>query len=347
MKRIVKVGNVYIGGNYPVSIQSMTNTLTTDVNATVGQINALTEVGCDIVRVSVPDIQSANALREIVSSIKIPLVADIHYDYKLAIASADSGANKIRINPGNIGAKDNVRYLADYLRERNIPIRIGVNSGSIEKSLLDKLGNSGEALSESALSHVRILEDCGFYDIIISVKSSGVLHTIDAYRRLDKSTDYPLHIGITEAGVDEAGIIKSSMGLGILLNEGIGNTMRVSLSGNPINEIIVARRILQGLELGGNMPEIISCPTCARTMINVENLAREVEKKLAKVNRHIKVAVMGCVVNGPGEAREADIGIAGGKNKSVIFHKGEIVTTVDNEILLDELMRRIDNIINE
>ena len=346
MKRVIKVRNTFIGGDYPVTIQSMTNTLTRDAAATINQINELALHGCQIIRVSVPDIESAEALPSIISNTTIPLVADIHYDYKLAIKSAENGADKIRINPGNIGSMDNVRYLAAFLSERKIPIRIGVNSGSIPKDIYSKYGSSGEALYHSAMSHVRILEECNFNDIVISVKSSNVKDTITAYRLLDKACDYPLHIGVTEAGVDETGIVKSCVGIGILLNEGIGNTLRVSLSGNPVKEVIIAKKILQSLDLCDNMPEIISCPTCARTMINVEAIAREVEKRLSNVNQDIKVAIMGCVVNGPGEAREADIGIAGGKDKSAIFMEGKIIATVANENIMEELMKRIDEIIN-
>lgn len=347
MKRVVKVGNCNIGGDNPVSIQSMTNTLTTDIDSTINQINKLADNGCDIVRVSVPDIQSANSIKSIIAGVNVPVVADIHYDYKLAILACDSGAAKIRINPGNIGDEDKVKYLAEYLKERSIPIRIGVNSGSIDKRIESLYGNTPKALAESAMANVSMLEKVGFYDIIISVKSSNVLGTIEAYKLVDQMCDYPLHIGVTEAGYDEAGIVKSSVGIGSLLYQGIGNTIRVSLTGDPVREVIVAKRILQSLNLYNRMPEIISCPTCARTSIDVDSLARQVDKRLKNVNKHIKVAVMGCVVNGPGEAKEADIGIAGGKDKSVIFLKGKVIATVSNEKLVDELMLRMDNLLNE
>lgn len=344
MKREVKVKDIIIGGKHPITVQSMTNTITSNVEATVKQIINLTEVGADIVRVSVPDIESANALRDIVNRTYCPIVADIHYDYKLAIAAADNGAHKIRINPGNIGDKNNVKYLADYLRERDIPIRIGVNSGSIEKSI--NASNTAEALAESALINCKILEDCGFYNTIISVKSSSIKDTIDANRLLNKLCDYPLHLGVTEAGLYEAGIIKSSIGIGSLLNDGIGNTIRVSLTGDPVKEVLVARQILQYLELGGNYPEIISCPTCARTVIDVEGLANKINNELSDIKKHIKIAVMGCVVNGIGEGKDADIGVAGGKNKSVIFCKGQSVATIDNESLLEELMKRVKELVD-
>lgn len=346
MKRTVKVKDMLIGGENPVSIQSMTNTKTTDAEASLKQIMALEDAGSQIVRLSVPDIESALALKEIRKHTNIPLVADIHYDYQLAVMSAENGADKIRINPGNIGGTANVKYLAEFLRERKIPIRIGVNSGSLEKDIYDRYGNTGRALAESALRHVGLLEQCGFYDIIISAKSSSVRQTVEAYRELDRACDYPLHLGVTEAGIDETGIIKSSIGIGALLLEGIGNTIRVSLTGNPVREVIAARRILSALNLGGNMPEIISCPTCARTVIDVEKLAKEIEKRFINARKHIKIAVMGCVVNGPGEAKECDIGVAGGKERSAIFVKGKIVKTVDNKDLMDELIKRTEELIN-
>lgn len=344
-KKTVRIGKIYIGGDNSIAIQSMTNTKTSDIAKTIEQVKELKCAGCDIIRVSVPDKESAFALKEIKKEIALPIVADIHYDYKLALLSCDNGADKIRINPGNIGSLDKVKYLADYLNERDIPIRIGVNSGSLSKEIMVKYGVGSKALFESAMEHIRLLEECNYDKIVVSVKSSNVLETIEAYKKLYYKTDYPLHIGVTESGIDESGIIKSSVGVGVLLYDGIGDTIRVSLTGNPVREVIVAKKILNSLGLC-SMPELISCPTCARTMINVEELALEVEKRISKIKKPIKVAVMGCVVNGPGEAREADIGIAGGKTKSIIFQKGEIIDTVDNDKLLEELMKRIDKLVN-
>ncbi|MGI6701672.1 MAG: flavodoxin-dependent (E)-4-hydroxy-3-methylbut-2-enyl-diphosphate synthase [Christensenellales bacterium] len=342
MKRTVIVRDLPIGGGNRVTVQSMTNTLTKDINATVIQIKELEAAGCDIVRVSVPDIDSATALNSIIENVSIPVVADIHYDYRLAVKAVESGAHKIRINPGNIGGKEKIGYLARYLMERKIPIRIGVNSGSVEKDILTKYGNTSKALVESALYNIGLLESAGFYDIIVSVKSSSVPYMIEAYRELDRRSDYPLHLGVTEAGYDDAGLIKSSVGLGVLLYQGIGDTIRVSLSGNPVREVYAARRILQSLGISETLPEIISCPTCARTNIEVERLAGEIDKHLRAKNLNIKVAVMGCVVNGPGEAAECDIGVAGGREKSAIFIKGKVISTVDNDRVLDELLTIIE-----
>ncbi len=329
-----------------MSVQSMTNTLTRDAEATLIQIQSLYNAGCQIVRVSVPDKESAEALKTITASSPIPVVADIHFDYKLAIASVEAGAAKIRINPGNIGGENKVRELAAILKERNIPIRIGVNAGSLEREIEDEFGRGGKALAESALNHVRLLEACNFYDIIISVKSSSVTDTIEAYELLDKLCDYPLHLGVTEAGAGDAALIKSAMGIGILLERGIGDTIRVSLAGDPVKEVITARRILQNLNMGGDIPEIIACPTCARTNIDVEGIAKRMEELLIPIRRHIKVAVMGCIVNGPGEAKDADMGIAGGKEKSAFFQHGKIVETISNNDIEKVMEQRIKELIN-
>ncbi len=346
MKRIIRVKNINIGEYGFIPIQSMTNTKTEDVESTICQCNELIDAGVDIIRISVPTISAARAIKEIVCRVNAPLVADIHYDYKLAIMAVENGVHKIRINPGNIGSLDKVKYLASFLNEREIPIRVGVNSGSIHKDILAKYGNNGQALAESAMTHVRILEDCGFTNTIISVKSSNVIQTIEANRLLSKY-EYPLHIGVTEAGVDDTAIIKSALGIGILLNQGIGDTIRVSLSGTPIKEVIVARKLLSYLGLGKPYPNVIACPTCARTCIDVENIARRIEAQLAGVDSDITVAVMGCIVNGIGEGKEADIGIAGGKDNSAIFLDGEIVGTFSNDKIEEELLRRIEVLTND
>ena len=323
--RKVKVGNLYIGGDAPITIQSMTNTRTSDVGATVRQIKALEEAGCDIVRVAVPDMEAAEAISEIKKQISIPLVADIHFNYELALKAMENGADKIRINPGNIGSKDRVLKIVSMAKEKGIPIRIGVNSGSLEKGILREYGHvTAEALVESALGHVRILEELDFYDIVISIKASDVLMAYNAYRLIAEKTDYPLHVGITEAGTVYRGTIKSAVGIGSILLSGIGDTIRVSLTGDPVEEIKAGKEILRALGLYSKGVQFVSCPTCGRTQIDLISIAERVEKELENYEKPIKVAVMGCVVNGPGEAREADIGIAGGKNSAVIFRKGEI-----------------------
>lgn len=344
LTRKVKVGSQYIGGDAPVSIQSMTNTDTRDVNATLNQINELYKAGCEIIRCAVPDMEAAKALEEICEKSPIPVVADIHFDYKLALEAIKNGVSALRINPGNIGKVDKVRIVAEAAKAKNIPIRIGVNSGSLEKDILERDGKpTAKGLVESALRHVKILEELDFYDIVVSIKSSDVVMMIEAYRLMSEKCNYPLHLGVTESGTPFRGTIKSSIGLGTLLAEGIGDTIRVSLTSDPIEEIKVAKEILKSLGLRENGLQFISCPTCGRTQINLIKIAQEVEKKLESVNKNIKVAVMGCAVNGPGEAREADIGIAGGKGEGLIFKKGIIVKKVKEEDLIEELMKEIEN----
>ena len=312
--RIVNVGGIKIGGEEPVVIQSMTNTDTRDVKKTLEQIDKLVDAGCQIVRCAVPDMEACEALKEITEKSKVPIVADIHFDYRLALKAIDNGVAKLRINPGNIGSIERVKAVVEKAKEKNIPIRIGVNSGSLEKDILERDGRpTAKGLVESALRHVKILEDLNFYDIVISIKSSNVPMMIESYRLMSEKCNYPLHLGVTESGTVFKGTIKSSIGIGTLLAEGIGNTMRVSLTSDPIEEIKVAKEILRALDYTKEGIEFVSCPTCGRTEINLIKIAEEVEEKLKNTNKNIKVAVMGCVVNGPGEAREADIGIAGGK----------------------------------
>lgn len=342
MKRKVTVGSVKIGGDAPISIQSMTNTDTRNVKETVEQIKRLETAGCQIIRVAVPDMEAAMAVGEIKKKIKIPLVSDIHFDYRLALECIKNGVDKVRINPGNIGDKDRVKKVVDACRERNIPIRIGVNGGSLEKELLKKYGKpTSDALVESALSHVKILEDLDFSDIVVSIKVSDVPTMLEAYRKFDKISDIPLHVGVTEAGTAQAGMVKSAVGIGALLSQGIGNTMRVSLTADPASEIYAAKEILKVLGLRKQGAELISCPTCGRTRINMIPIAEEMEKRLRDINKDIKVAVMGCAVNGPGEAREADIGVAGGVGEGVIFKKGEILRKVKEDEIITALMEEI------
>lgn len=345
--RLVNVGGVKIGGRAPISIQSMTNTDTHDVEATYRQTKALAEAGCDIVRITAPDLESVETFRELVRrGIKVPLVADIHFDYKIALAAVDAGVRKIRINPGNIGSRDKTEAVVRACAERGIPIRIGVNSGSLERSILQKYGSpTPEALAESALFHARILEDLNFENVIISVKASNVPNMLAANRILAEKTDYPLHLGVTEAGARERALVKSSIGIGALLSEGIGDTLRVSLTDDPIKEISAAREILRALELTENRGmDIVSCPTCGRTKIDLIKILEilEVRLKLEGLDKlNIKVAVMGCAVNGPGEAREADIGIAGGVGEALLFKKGEIIRKIKEDRLIDELVEEI------
>lgn len=340
----IKVGNIFIGGDSDVTVQSMTNTDTRNVSSTVAQILDLEKVGCHIIRSAVPDMEAADAIKKIVKEINIPLVADIHFDYRLALKSIENGVSALRINPGNIGGLDRVKEVAKAAKERQIPIRIGVNSGSLKKELLSKYGKvCSEALVESALEHVKILESVNFDDIVISIKSSNVIQMVESYRMISKAVDYPLHLGVTEAGTIWRGTIKSSIGIGTLLMEGIGDTIRVSLTGDPVEEVKVAREILKSSGCLKEGIEFISCPTCGRTEINLIKIAEEVEKRLSNINKNIKVAVMGCVVNGPGEAREADIGIAGGKGEGLIFKKGEIIKKVKEEQLVEALIEEIDN----
>lgn len=343
--RKIKVGNVYIGGDSNIAIQSMTNTDTRDVKATINQILKLEAAGCDIVRCAVPDMEAAEAIKEIVKGINIPLVADIHFDYRLALKAIENGVSKLRINPGNIGSIERVKIVAEAAKAKNIPIRIGVNSGSLEKDLLKKYGKvCAEALVESALNHVKILEDVNFKDIVISIKSSDVGQMIESYKLISEKVDYPLHVGVTEAGTIWRGTIKSSVGIGAILSQGIGDTIRVSLTGDVVEEVKVGKEILKSLGYINEGVEFISCPTCGRTQIDLIKIAEEVESRLADLNKNIKVAVMGCVVNGPGEAREADIGIAGGNGEGLIFKKGEIVKKVKEENLVEELLNEINKL---
>ncbi|MDL2307095.1 flavodoxin-dependent (E)-4-hydroxy-3-methylbut-2-enyl-diphosphate synthase [Desulfovibrio sp. OttesenSCG-928-C06] len=348
--RVIQVGGVKIGGGNPVVVQSMTNTDTRDAAATLAQINRLRDAGCELVRAAVPDEAAALALRDICAGSPMPVIADIHFDHRLALAALEAGVQGLRINPGNIGPDRNVDAVASAAAERGAPIRIGVNSGSVEKELLKKFGGpTPEAMVESALRHVALLERRNFYDIKISLKSSSVPDTVKAYRLLSGRCDYPLHIGITEAGTLLRGAVKSAVGLGILLAEGIGDTMRVSLTHDPVREVEVAWEILRSLGLRSRGPEIISCPTCGRTEIDLIGLASAVEERLRGVDEVFTLAVMGCVVNGPGEAREADLGIAGGRGKGVIFRKGQMVRSVtgDTQALLEALMAEVEAFLRE
>lgn len=334
-----------MGGGAAVSIQSMCNTPTEDVNATVRQIQRLEQAGCEIVRVAVPTEEAARAIPNIKAAIHIPLVADIHFDYRLALLCVDGGVDKIRINPGNIGPKDRVRAVADACRERGIPIRVGVNGGSLEKDLVQKYGGvTAEALAESALGHVHLLEECGFGDICISVKCSRVPVNMAAYELLHEKVDYPLHLGVTEAGTPEMGVLKSAIGIGGLLCRGIGDTLRVSLTADPVEEVVAAKRILQACGLRQTGPDLIACPTCGRTKYDMLPIAREVERRLKSCDKPITVAVMGCVVNGPGEASAADVGIAGGKGEGLLFAKGKVLRKVPEDQLVDALFEEIDKL---
>ena len=345
MSRQIQVGSVAVGGGAPVSIQSMTNTPTHDVEATLGQIRALAAAGCDIVRVAVPDMAAARAIGALKAASPLPLVADIHFDYRLALEAAAQGIDKIRINPGNIGSPDRVKAVADACRTRGIPIRIGVNGGSLEKDLLSKFGGpTPEALVESALGHARLLEQFGFRDICISLKSSHVPTTMRAYQLMAARYDYPLHLGVTEAGTPELGILKSAAGIGGLLALGIGDTFRVTLTADPVEEIAAARQILKAIGLRREGPELIACPTCGRTQIDLIPMARQVEELLKGVDKPITVAVMGCAVNGPGEASHADVGIAGGKGEGVLFQHGRIVGKVPEDQLVPALMKLIETL---
>ena len=342
--KVVQIGKRQIGGGNPILIQSMCNTKTEDVKATVEQILALEHAGCDIIRVAVPTMEAAAALTEIKRQIHIPLVADIHFDYRLAIAAIECGADKIRINPGNIGAKERVQAVVDKAKEYNVPIRVGVNSGSLEKHLLEKYGGvTAEGIVESALDKVHLIESMGYDNLVVSIKSSDVLTCVKAHELIAKECPYPLHVGITESGTVYSGNVKSSVGLGIILHEGIGNTIRVSLTGDPVEEIRTAKLILKTLGLRKGGIEVVSCPTCGRTRINLIKLANQVEEMVADIPLDIKVAVMGCVVNGPGEAKEADIGIAGGIGEGLLIKKGEIVKKVKEEELLDTLRQELLN----
>ena len=338
----IKIGNVKIGGGNPIAIQSMTNTPTENVEATVAQIHRLEKAGCEIIRCTVPTLAAAEAIKEIKKQISIPLVADIHFDYKMAIAAMENGADKIRINPGNIGSVDRVKAVVDVAKERNIPIRVGVNSGSLEKDILAKYGGvTAEGIVESALDKVHIIEDLGYENLVISIKSSQVMMCVNAHELLAGKTPYPLHVGITESGTVTSGNIKSALGLGLILNQGIGDTIRVSLTGDPVEEIRSAKLILRTLGLRKGGIEVVSCPTCGRTKIDLIKLAGQVEEMVADIPLDIKVAVMGCVVNGPGEAREADIGIAGGIGEGLLIKGGEIVRKVPEGELLETLRQEL------
>lgn len=340
----IAIGNVVIGGSHPVAIQSMTNTRTENVAATVDQIHRLEAAGCEIIRCAVPTMEAAEALREIKKQIHIPLVADIHFDYRLAIAAIENGADKIRINPGNIGSADRVKAVVDKAKEYHIPIRVGVNSGSLEKPLIEKYGGvTAEGIVESALDKVHMIEDMGYDQLVVSIKSSDVMMCVDAHEQIAKQCPYPLHVGITESGTVYSGNVKSSVGLGIILHAGIGNTIRVSLTGDPLEEIKTAKLILKTLGLRKGGVEVVSCPTCGRTQIDLIHLANQVEDLVADIPLDVKVAVMGCVVNGPGEAKEADIGIAGGIGEGLLIKKGEIVKKVKEEELLDTLRQELLN----
>ena len=346
--RVVRIGDRVIGGGNPVLIQSMCNTKTEDVAATVAQILKLEEAGCEIIRVAVPTMEAAEALKQIKKEIHIPLVADIHFDYRLAVAAIENGVDKIRINPGNIGSRERVKAVVDAAKARRIPIRVGVNSGSLEKDLVDKYhGVTAEGIVESALDKVHIIEDLGYDNLVISIKSSDVLMCVAAHEKLVKETNYPLHVGITESGTIMSGNIKSSIGLGILLHEGIGDTIRVSLTGDPVEEVKSAKLILRTLGLRKGGIEVVSCPTCGRTNIDLIGLANAVEQMVADIPLDLKVAVMGCVVNGPGEAKKADIGIAGGKGEGLLIKKGEVIRKVPEDQLLNTLREELLNWGNE
>jgi (E)-4-hydroxy-3-methylbut-2-enyl-diphosphate synthase len=336
----VMIGKVAVGSDSDISIQSMCNTLTKDADATIEQIHKLEEAGCEIIRVSVPDMDSANALKKIKENISIPLVADIHFDYKLALESAKY-VDKLRINPGNIGSSDKIKMVVDEAKNRNIPIRIGVNLGSLDKEIEAKYGLTADALVESALKHVKILEDLGFYNTIVALKASDVPKTIEAYEKFSKLNDYPLHLGITEAGTGFTGGIKSAVGIGSMLGKGIGDTIRVSLSANPVEEVKVGKEILKSLKLRKFGIEVTACPTCARAEYDVAKVASEIEEKVANIKKPLHVAIMGCVVNGPGEATSADIGIVGGKNKCVLYEKGKLICNVEKEEIVEEVLDKI------
>ncbi len=345
--RQVKVGNVIVGGGAPISVQTMTKTDTRDAAATTAQIKELEKLGCDIIRVAVPDREAADSLREIKNNISIPLVADIHFDYRLALSAIENGVDALRINPGNIGGADRVHTLARAAAEKEIPIRIGVNMGSLDKNIAEQYGRTAQGLVMSALKHAALLEQENFYNIVISVKATSVPMTIEAYRLLSEKVDYPLHLGVTEAGGPWVGTIKSAIGIGSLLADGIGDTIRVSLTGSPHEEIRVGRQILKSLGLRSGGIDLISCPTCGRCQINLFKILNEVEKRLPVVGEDIKVAVMGCVVNGPGEAKDADIGIAGGKGCGILFKKGRLIGKVPESELVETLIAELNQILEE
>ena len=347
--RQISVGEVKVGGMAPIAVQSMTNTFTCDIEATIAQIRRLEEAGCEIVRVAVPDMESARAISSIKKQISIPLIADIHFDYRLAVASAKAGADGLRLNPGNIGGKAKVRKVVDCAKEHRVPVRIGVNAGSLEKDLLKKYaGATPEAMVESAMRNIDILRSLDFHEIKVSIKASDVFRTVEAYRLLSRKTDLPLHVGVTEAGSLFPGIVKSALGIGMLLAEGIGDTIRVSLTRDPVEEVRAGYEILKALEIRKRGPEIVSCPTCGRCNINLFDIVERVEKALLSNPAHVKLAIMGCVVNGPGEAKEADIGVAGGDGTGILFKKGKVIKKFPQEmlvdVLLDEIAKMTENI---
>ena len=345
VSRQVNVGNVKIGGDAPIAIQSMLNVLSSDYEGNLAQVKELEEAGCEIVRMAVPDMEAVKVLGKLKENTNIPLVADIHFDYRLALESLKAGVDKIRINPGNIGSAERVAAVADACNLKNVPIRIGVNSGSVEKDLLEKFGGATpEAMVESAFRHVKLLEDCGFYNTVISIKSSDVENMVKAYSLVAERCDYPLHLGVTEAGTERSSLIKSSIGIGSLLLNGIGDTIRVSITDTPVKEIYAARDILKAINVRVETPQIVSCPTCGRTKIDLVSLANQVENAVKNIKKPIKIAVMGCVVNGPGEAKEADIGVAGGDGCGVIFKKGEILRKVNEDEIVKALLDEIDKI---
>ena len=345
VSRQVNVGNVKIGGDAPIAIQSMLNVLSSDYEGNLAQVKELEEAGCEIVRMAVPDMEAVKVLGRLKEHTNIPLVADIHFDYRLALESLKAGVDKIRINPGNIGSAERVAAVADACNLKNVPIRIGVNSGSVEKDLLEKFGGATpEAMVESAFRHVKLLEDCGFYNTVISIKSSDVENMVKAYSLVAERCDYPLHLGVTEAGTERSSLIKSSIGIGSLLLNGIGDTIRVSITDTPVKEIYAARDILKAVNVRVETPQIVSCPTCGRTRIDLVSLANQVENAVKNIKKPIKIAVMGCVVNGPGEAKEADIGVAGGDGCGVIFKKGEILRKVNEDEIVKALLDEIDKI---
>ncbi|MCI5822982.1 MAG: flavodoxin-dependent (E)-4-hydroxy-3-methylbut-2-enyl-diphosphate synthase [Lachnospiraceae bacterium] len=344
MTKEIHIGDKVIGANHPILIQSMTNTKTEDVDATVAQIKKLEKAGCDIIRCAVPTMEAAKALGEIKKQVSIPVVADIHFDYRLALAAIENGADKIRINPGNIGSTDRIKAVVDAAKEKNIPIRVGVNSGSLEKELVEKYhGVTAEGIVESALDKIKIIEDLGYDNLVVSIKSSDVMMCVKAHELISKKMDYPIHVGITESGTLISGNIKSAMGLGMILSQGIGDTIRVSLTGDPVEEIKSAKIILRTLRLRDSGVEVVSCPTCGRTKIDLISLANQVENIVSEYPLNIKVAVMGCVVNGPGEAKEADLGIAGGIGEGLVIKHGEVIKKVPESELLDALRYELDH----
>lgn len=340
--KIITIGDVRIGGNTPVAVQSMTKTFTKDVSSTVRQIKQLETAGCEIIRCAVPDEEDVLALKQIKRKINIPLVADIHFNYRLALAAIDAGADKIRINPGNIGGPERLKEIVRACKKNKVPIRIGVNSGSLEKAILKKYGHAtSDALVASAMRNVKLLEELDFDKIVISIKSTSVPTTIEGYRKLSKITKYPLHIGVTEAGIGDSGIIKSSAGIGTLLAEGIGDTLRVSLTGDPFEEVIIARKILKSMELLKEGVEIISCPTCGRCEVDIERIARKMEERTKGIKKSLKVAIMGCAVNGPGEAADADLGFAGGRGTGLIFRRGKVIKKIKESDAVNELLKEV------